>query len=262
MAKRDITQQENPCMTDETKERNKHLKFNRREETLQAYSEREEEIRCLRYKEGWPLQKIADAYGLSKERIRQIVGNTGNMANEIWRQNFKEVASDPFLTNQELAEMFNVSPSTVSNHREGWHIAGGKSNLTTNTNYVYRIAQEMERMGLDVELMPLHHGHHILVAGKIKIAVRVSKGCIPPSQAGRLINPVYHFNLRNRIGKEPIDFYILITWATNDVFVVPADAIPDGQGDIGMVWPTARPEIGKYQKYHNMFSLIFDSLKE
>lgn len=35
------------------------------------------EMKRLRYKEFWTLQMIADRYGISRERVRQIIGNTG-----------------------------------------------------------------------------------------------------------------------------------------------------------------------------------------
>jgi len=38
---------------------------------------RKEEMLKLRFECRWPLWKIAEQYGISRERVRQIIGNTG-----------------------------------------------------------------------------------------------------------------------------------------------------------------------------------------
>lgn len=35
------------------------------------------EMKRLRFEEHWSLQRIATKYGISRERVRQILGNTG-----------------------------------------------------------------------------------------------------------------------------------------------------------------------------------------
>lgn len=39
--------------------------------------ERKEEMLKLRFENRWPLWKIAEEFGISRERVRQIIGNTG-----------------------------------------------------------------------------------------------------------------------------------------------------------------------------------------
>jgi DNA-directed RNA polymerase sigma subunit (sigma70/sigma32) len=41
--------------------------------------ERIEEMKRLRFEEKWTLQQIADKYGICRERVRQLIGNTGRL---------------------------------------------------------------------------------------------------------------------------------------------------------------------------------------
>jgi DNA-binding transcriptional regulator LsrR (DeoR family) len=40
--------------------------------------ERINEMKRLRFVEEWTLQQIADKYGISRERVRQLIGNSGS----------------------------------------------------------------------------------------------------------------------------------------------------------------------------------------
>jgi hypothetical protein len=112
-------------------------------------------------------------------------------------------------------------------------------------------------MGHEVELQGYGAPFDILLDGRMRIDVKAaSAGGIPPSQVGELVNLRYNFSVRKFDNREPVDFYILITTDTDDVFVVPYEAVPDGAHNIQFCWPTARPSIGRYQKFLNRFDLL------
>ena len=46
---------------------------------VEGLKKRNAEIHRLRMEEHWTLQDIADLYDLTRERVRQILGNTGHM---------------------------------------------------------------------------------------------------------------------------------------------------------------------------------------
>lgn len=50
--------------------------------TKEEKLERMREMYRLRYLEHWSLQMIADKYDLTRERVRQILGNTGKINKE------------------------------------------------------------------------------------------------------------------------------------------------------------------------------------
>ena len=45
--------------------------------TKEELRQRTKEMKRLRHVLKWSLQKIADLYGISRERVRQLIGNTG-----------------------------------------------------------------------------------------------------------------------------------------------------------------------------------------
>jgi len=82
--------------------------------------------------DGWSLQKIANLYGVSRERVRQIIGNTGRSTSEIelavilakkgqerhslsleQRINIVRAYSFDELTEEQIAEKFGVSVKVV-----------------------------------------------------------------------------------------------------------------------------------------------------
>lgn len=56
---------------------------------MQKLVERNEEIKSLRFDDHLTLKEIGDIYGVSRERIRQIVGNTGSLKELTKRQKSK-----------------------------------------------------------------------------------------------------------------------------------------------------------------------------
>lgn len=45
--------------------------------TITEMQQRFKEMLHLRFVERWTLQQIADKYNMTRERVRQIIGNTG-----------------------------------------------------------------------------------------------------------------------------------------------------------------------------------------
>jgi DNA-binding CsgD family transcriptional regulator len=83
------------------------------------HNQRKLEMRRLRYGDGWTLQRIADRYGISRERVRQILGNTGSIAS----RRTDRLRDDEFLiqtahlSNKELADLLGLTERTVALHR-------------------------------------------------------------------------------------------------------------------------------------------------
>jgi len=42
-----------------------------------AENERVEEMKILRFQENWTLKEIGKKYGITRERVRQLIGNSG-----------------------------------------------------------------------------------------------------------------------------------------------------------------------------------------
>jgi hypothetical protein len=60
-----------------------------------------------------------------------------------------------------------------------------------------------------------------------------------------------------RVGRrDRCDFYVFVIAETQDMFVVPSRDVPENRAQIAFCWPSLRPELAKWQKYHNRFDLI------
>lgn len=218
------------------------------------FEERDFEIERLRFEEGWKLQKIADKYDITRERVRQIVGNTGYLFAQLRHEEIKD--ADPMESNQALAKRLNMKTSTISLHRDGWHTVEGDSVLAMGNGWEKWAAVQMIKRGHVAELQPLRSYFDILLDTHLKVDVKAATGNIPPSKQGRQKNPGYHFNLRKSEARKPVDFYFCIATETEDVFIVPYDKLPMPKETLLFCWPTARPTLGKYQKYHNRWDLL------
>lgn len=222
--------------------------------------ERADVMVFLRTKMGWPLNRIGKKFGISRERVRQIVGNTGRVESVEKNDLITDIkAAEYGTTDAELATELGVPVSTISRHR------AGMARRISNENSKGRIGQIWEewtadmltKMGMACQLMPpKNRGYDLLVNG-FQVDVKVARsGGISPSLQGRMVNPAYSFGTNKIEGEEPIDFYCFIIAESEDMFIVPYGAVPSGTIQVRFCWPTARPTMGKYQKYHNRFDLL------
>lgn len=224
-------------------------------------SDRKMLMEWMRFDFGWTLQEIGDKFGISRERVRQILGNTGSIVKQ---HRIDTALSSPHKTNGELADEIGISTERIASYRAGTHYKMENEQSGARVGQVAEelVAAKLESRGLSSKLMPLGHSFDILVENRLKIDVKCAhSGRIPPSLRGKAKNPRYHFRIRKHPDRAAIDFYILVIHDERDnMFVVPFDAFPMPKSDLTMSWPTARPTLGKYQKYHNRFDLLDDCL--
>jgi hypothetical protein len=213
---------------------------------------RKAEMERMRFEELMTLQEIGDEFDISRERVRQIIGNTGydvfQTKNEIRNVKIKQSK----LSTAKVAKKHNVSYGFVSRIRTNHHNIEGGSQKKGQDAERY-ISDKLKNMRIRNKLMPVGHPFDILVFNKLRVDV---KACYHGNQYKNLLNPRYHFNIdSNRRGKY-CDFLIFVIWESKDCFVIPFDKVGYNKNNVFFCWPTARPEIGKYQKYHNRWDLL------
>lgn len=217
---------------------------------------RTDEVRRLRYDQKWTLAEIGKKLGISRERVRQILGNTGY---GFKRSVEKEIAiNSPDLTTAELADILEIPKSSVSSYRRGIrHRIDLTSSAGVGSLWEERAAERLNSLGYATELQPHGAPFDILVNGKCRIDVKV---CLKQNHSPSLVyikSPLWGFSIREN--RNDTDFYIFIIGPTEDFFVVPSTETPDARlykSGVRFVWPTSRPTMGKYQKFHNRFDLI------
>lgn len=217
-------------------------------------TKRNQELEKLRFEEGWTLQAIGDKYDISRERVRQILGNSGYVAHELRNEKIKAAPAD--VTNGELAEEYDLGTARLGQIRQSWYRVDGDSMLADGCAWEEWAADRLEQLGHEVELQRHGSPFDILVNGQCKVDVKAASSTMPPSQKDKLINPRYRFVTRKSEDKEACDFFIFITKDTEEAFIVPYDDLPMPKENVIFCWPTARPTMSKYLKYHERWDLI------
>lgn len=220
-----------------------------------------EEIVKLRLKDKLSLQNIADISGLSKQRVHQIikksVGNTGYLHGQHVRETRERVADKyHYLSNEELVPILGIK--YVGKFRGGRrHAVKPNNNLHIGELVKGMVSEEMDRRGIKHRLMPNRDKVDIITDDGISIVVRGSHVCkVYPSLIGRLKGDRYSFTVSG-IHERGADYVVLVAMkgSRNNMFIVPISEIPH-TCTIAMVFPSNRPKIGRYQKYHNRWDFI------
>ena len=232
------------------------------------YSKRKEDIIKLRFVNGWTLQRIGEKYGISRERVRQITGNTGHIAKKnhdiLKDEEFLEKTAN--LTNDELSNILDVPYHVVSEFRSGIRhaIANGDSGPGKAAKIEELISEQLRAKGIKNELMPFSSEFDILALDIVRIDVKAAFKPlnISSSDSYKYRNPLWSFTIKDAKKKKDTDFYICVIVPNKDIFIIPRGVIPKKQVFLRFCWPTARPEIGKYQKYLNAYHLITEFAEE
>jgi DNA-binding CsgD family transcriptional regulator len=212
--------------------------------------DRAESMKIMR-KKGITLKEIGKIHHISRQRVHQIIGNTGIMGEKRRKIKINFVINNLDKTNIELANIMGISKDSVSKYRMGLRhkISGGPAKKGADAeNYVSEI---LNKMNIKHKLMSHKNNFDILLSnGKTADVKSTYTYSHAPSQTEKY----YKFHTRH---KQIVDFYICIIWLTKDIFIIPTMAIknPKKDGSISFPWPY-KHKIGKYMKYYNNFDLL------
>jgi len=229
------------------------IKRKKRENIKVRDTTRNKEIKKLRLEEGWTLQRIGDKYNITRERVRQIVGNTGYISTPRTEERNNFIKSQTEKTNNELSEELGISYQYISQIRGNTRhaIEKGNKSLTTGVEWEEWAHEYLLKNKIENELQPIRSPYDIIALGNVFIDVKVAT---KPCETGKgLISPQYHFH--PNINHNKADIYMLIIAPLEDVFIIPAKLI-ENMDSVYFCWPTTRPEIGKLQKYYNRLDII------
>jgi hypothetical protein len=208
--------------------------------------ERVQEMKRLRFVEMWSLERIAIEYGISRERVRQIIGNSGHLAQN--RQH-KVYSDNKHLSNSKLSEMMGIAIPTLYHYRNGerHEIAGGWKKVGADIEQV--VFEKLLSLGFENTLMPHNHIFDILLDNGKSIDVKsADPGTISKT------SPVYSFSTGVYRKGNYCDFLILVLRDVNEYFVVPTE---EAEGIIRFCWPKpSRGRKSKWLQYHNSFDLL------
>lgn len=211
---------------------------------------RRDEMRAL-FAEGKTKEEIGKIYGISRERVRQIIGNGLSIAKKVRHEKIKAQAAQlaETYTASEAAEILNISVGLL------WEIAPGNrfkisdenpnSSVAKGDKWENIISEKLNLMGMENELMPHHHPFDILVKERVRIDVKSRHSFTTDSKGYQ----GYTFNIRK---VDNADFVILVITETETYFIIPLSKKTSHSIRI-QVDPKRS---SKYEQYRNNWNLI------
>lgn len=212
--------------------------------------ERKTEMERLRFVENWTIEAIGDKYGVSRERVRQIIGNSGRGYK--MRKRIKIALSMKDKTNQVVADLLGVSVPSISRYRSHQRHAVEKgTELDKGIESEEIVSRKLSELGINNKLMSHHHPFDILLENGKRIDVKSStKKISPKSQRG---NSFYSFKIEKTRRGEYADFIILYLFDVNKFFVIPFSEAPKEY--IRLQYPP-KYKNNVFASYENRFDLL------
>ena len=81
-------------------------------------AERKAEMSRLRFDDGWTIEAIGEKFGVTRERVRQILGNSGHLSPKFRTKQIQSF-DNLRLTNTELSEKYGISVERIKYLRRG-----------------------------------------------------------------------------------------------------------------------------------------------
>lgn len=222
------------------------------------------EMQKLRFEKNWTLQDIATRFDISRERVRQIIGNTGTTGarNQKMVKKQKKIlslANRPDLSNQQIAEATGASVESVVAYRSRRNIkirhkinGGSAERGAVMEEWVSKL---MTGLGIGNKLMPHIHPYDIELSNGLRVDV---KSCRPLKAS--IDTPLYSFNVRSRHHRhnKQTDMFVLVAEneaGKREVFIVPKESLHSSNTPIRFCWPPSK-RVSKWHQYHNRFDLL------
>jgi len=214
------------------------------------FKERNKKIVELRNEKHWTLEKIGIFFGMSRERVRQIIGVDGvKIKIKAFRikaaSNIQEL--DITKTTEELKKITGKYSINWMGLRH--NVSSGNAKLGYDAEeFVSKVLTENGIPNRLTNSRPVD----IILDNGLKLEVKSRS----KSQRTKTSKNFYYFPLIRDVVKGNADFYILVI--KKDCFVIPSNVVPI-HGGIGFVWPKTTSKIGRFSnwtEYHNRFDLL------
>lgn len=206
---------------------------------------------------GMYLREIGVLYGITYERVRQIIGNTGS--------DFLSRRTDLMLSKLEGDQFSDLKvngykgtrftkKSWVSFLRKNHHAFESNTCPSKKGQDGERVVSEkLTSLGIKNKLMPINSKFDILLIDS-PIRIEVKTSLIPRhAPSDKHVSDLWRFSLLNK--KENFDFLILFIPKTNDFFVIPSERLGSRKA-LYICSPTLRPEISKWEWAKNNFNQL------
>ena len=204
----------------------------------------------LRFVEKWSLQQIADEFDISRERVRQLIGNSGTGFISLRKQELYDENKN--LDNKVLSEMLGYTqPQTISSvYRKNGirhEITGGR--LKVGTEVENMVSEKLTELGIKNKLMPHFHTFDILLDSGVRVDVKSAA----PWKNYKGKSAAYSFLIETKSRGNYCNYFILVLRDVLEFFVVPIEATSNS---LTFCWPVSGKRISRLAQYHNRFDLL------
>ena len=225
------------------------------------FEDRKLEMLSLRHDDNWTYDKIAIKYGISRERVRQIIGNTGRVGargpaprkarSVVTNALVADAYSD--LTNDQVLEM-GYTANDMQFRAKTRHASRNKSS-TMGARIEEWVSAELTKRGVNNSLTNSRPFDIILENGKT-VEVKSRHKTNPECSDGRF-DDFYFFVLdRYKYSTQSprADYYIAVVVREGKKypFVFPKEIVPPS-GVIGFRWDSRK---SKWFDFENRFDLV------
>jgi hypothetical protein len=231
------------------------------------YEQRKRDMEKLRFEDGWTLRKIADEIGkrygtiISRERVRQIIGNTGNDFRKEWTRKLIRSGRVRFSHHSELKDAPGIRREWMAVWGQERHEARGGGFNAIGQRFEEKASTILAQNGISNKLMPYRHPYDIEVEGGVRIDVKrttVNMLNAPSQKCASNTWSVPHL----KSGEDCDFFFVFVPDDTYDdgwtYFVIPSFEVRKHARNtrIRIPHPNSGQKVSKWTKYHRRIDLI------
>jgi len=213
---------------------------------------RKEEMLSMR-NSGMTLNEIAGKYGISRERVRQIIGNTGSDFMKKFTESALEKVDLSQRVTNDISDLIGIKKIWLDKMRSLHHkIAGGAAKQGEEVEEL--VSKKLTSLGIKNKLMPYGNQFDIITDDGIMIDVKSTS--VKTFTSNKQKSDLYYFKTKKDKRGDYCDYFIFYIILTNDFFVIPNFEVPYSNG-VYITWPCLhKKQTSKWPKYHNRFDLL------
>lgn len=225
------------------------------------YKTRNREMMRLRKEEGKTNVEIGEIFGISRERVRQIIGNTGKNFLRDWTLDAIKSGKFDYVHSGVKQDLKNL-PGVYSVWREDWghhrHKASGGW-VKRGQEFEEKASKILLQHGVVNKLMPHISSYDIETSSGLRVDVKSVSFNLSTMASQKYISPVYSVP-HIRSGKYCDFLFVFVPDGQGDYtyFVIPSFELLNlsESSRIRIPYPQLGRRTSKWMKYHKRVDLI------
>lgn len=228
--------------------------------TPEELETRKQDMWKLRFIDGLTLQAIGTKYGISRERVRQIIPDTGRFFRRKWTEEYIRLHGN-VETYHDLKNVRGVRNVYTRNWGQTRHRAISGRNQLFAQYFEEKTNKILTDNGIENKLMPYLCGYDIETSSGIRIDVKASRMDVSKMATQRHNYPCWQLP-EMKSGRDCDFFFCFLPDESEEdgftYFVIPSFEFYDLQigSRIRVPWPRMSQKPSKWHKYHKAIDLI------